>query len=174
LSVLPPRLPPPYAMSGVDRRPPSESTSRKLRALQHSKIEEPLFSSPHEDVRRVGVLSRGTVPRVWLPFLRPLKFPNPWKPISASDALGLRPPELSSPPVIEEPFPTLLSALALSSKTLTASDRRFSGLIPPAEPYPFLLPGCLVQDGTLALLGLSDLPGSPADRTDPGIFSLPG
>jgi len=75
LSVLPPRLPPPYPMSDVDRRPSSESTSRKLLALQHSKIEEPLFSSPLEDVRRVGVLSRGTVPRVWLPFLRPVSSP---------------------------------------------------------------------------------------------------
>jgi hypothetical protein len=75
LSVLPPRLPPPYTMSGVDRRPPSESTSRKLLALRHSKIEEPLLSSPFEDVRRVGVLSRGTVPRVWLPSLRPMSSP---------------------------------------------------------------------------------------------------
>jgi hypothetical protein len=50
LSVLPPRLPPPYSMSGVDRRPPSESTSRKLRTLQHSKIKEPFFASPLEDV----------------------------------------------------------------------------------------------------------------------------
>jgi len=37
-------------MSGVDRRPPSESTSRKLRTLQHSKIREPFFTSPFEDV----------------------------------------------------------------------------------------------------------------------------
>jgi len=57
-------------MGNVDRFPPSKSTSRKLRTLQHLKIKEPFFS-PFRASGKFGSLPRRIVPRVWLPFLRP-------------------------------------------------------------------------------------------------------
>jgi hypothetical protein len=159
-------------MSNVDRPPPSKSTSRKLPALQHLKIGEPLFSLLTERLRSLAFFSEGSHVGFGYPFCDLFQFPNSWKPLSAPHALGLLPSELFSPSVIEKLFPTSLSALALSSKTVMALDRRFSGFLPPMEPYPLLLPGCLVRDGTLALLGLLDVPGSPSEPADPKSVSL--
>jgi len=141
-------------MSNVDRSPPSKSTSRKLLALQHLKIRELLFSPLTERLRSLAFFSEGSYVGFGYPFYDLFQSPNPWKRLPAPHALGLIPSELFSPSVIEKLFPTSLSALALSSKTVTALDRCFSGFLPPMEPYPLLLPGCLVRDGTLALLGL--------------------
>lgn len=55
--------------------------------------------------------------------------------------------------MIEEVFQLPPSALALSSKTFSALNRRFDGLIPRWKPYPSLPPDGLDPVGALALLG---------------------
>jgi len=68
-----------------------------------------------------------------------------------------------------------LSAPALFHKTPSALYRRFSGLIPPGKPSPFVPPGGLARVGGSCSHGLSDLSGSPAadpsrkSSTPPGI-----
>jgi len=85
--------------------------------------------------------------------LSDLKSLNPWKPLSAPHAPGLRPSKLSSSTVIEKVFQLPLSALALSFKTFSALNRRFDGLLSPWKPYPSLQPDGLDPAGALALLG---------------------
>jgi hypothetical protein len=67
---------------------------------------------------------------VWLP--------DPWGPLSAPNALGLRSSEPCSFRVIGKPFRASLSAPALPGKTRMTLPRRFSGLIPPGKPCPSL------------------------------------
>jgi len=94
------------------------------------------FCPPHENSH----------PRVWLPSRRDCPL-VPWKPLSAPNALRLRLPELSSSPVIVEEFPLPSPLPRFPSKPFQACYRRLSGLIPPDQPFPFLLPECLVQVG---------------------------
>jgi len=68
------------------------------------------------------------------------------KPFSAFYALGLRPTKCFSEFLIRRQFPDVLSILALFSKTSSALNRRFNGLIPRSQPYPFALPEGLVLD----------------------------
>lgn len=78
---------------------------------------------------------------------------NPGKRISAPNALGVHPPELSSSPVIERSSRISLSALALSYKTLP-------GLVPTLQRLPptgkavllLLLAEGLIRPGAFALL----------------------
>lgn len=56
---------------------------------------------------------------------------DPREPLSAPNAPGLPLSKLSSSTAIGETFPSHLSALALPSETSSASDRRFSGFLPP-------------------------------------------
>jgi len=87
---------------------------------------------------------------------------HPGGSLSIPNALGLRSSELFSSRVIEKPFQVSLSALALPGKTLTTLPRRFSGLLPPRKPCPFVLPKCLARVGTSCSLELYDLSGSPS------------
>lgn len=129
-------------------------------ALQHVRRKEPFFLHSFQSVRKTFALSSGSLPlRVWLPS-RGSSFPHPGEPFSAPNTRGLRSSELFSFPVIEKPFRASLSALALPSKPLTASDRRFSGFLPPEKPCPSLLPEGLVRVGTSCSLELLDLSGS--------------
>jgi hypothetical protein len=174
LSVLPLRLPPSYrcptSTAGHLRKAPRISSVPF--SIQRSR--NPSFHPPFgRRLRSLARLSEGSHPGL-ATLSATSQSLNPWKPLSAPHARGLRPSELSSPPMIDEPFRTHLSAPAFPPETLTASDRRFSGFLPPVEPYPFLLPEGLVRGGTLALLGLSDFPGSPSDPADPKSVSLPG
>lgn len=68
------------------------------------------------------------------------------KPFSAFYALGLRPTKCFSEFLIRRQFPDVLSILALFFKTSSALNRRFNGLIPRSQPYPFALPEGLVLD----------------------------
>jgi len=79
----------------------------------------------------------------------------PWTSLSTPDALGLRPSELFSSPVIRSPFRVPRSAPALSYKTNPASYRRFSGLLPQKKPCLFSLPGGLDQGEAACSLELS-------------------
>jgi len=67
------------------------------------------------------------------------------------------------------------SASALSCITSAALHRRFSGFLPSGKPYPFLLPGGLVQVGVACSHGLFGFPGflfsSSAQRGS--LFKLP-
>lgn len=77
------------------------------------------------------------------------------KPFSALYALGLRPTKYFSEILIARQFPNAPSALALFSKTSSALDRRFNGLIPRSQPYPFALPEGLVLDRVITSIGFS-------------------
>jgi len=55
-----------------------------------------------------------------------------------------------------------LSAPALCHKTPSALHRRFSGLLPPGKPSPFVPPGGLTRVGGSCSRGLYDLSGAPA------------
>lgn len=85
------------------------------------------------------------------------------KPFSALYALGLRPTKCFSETLIVRQFPNAPSILALSSKTSSALNRRFNGLIPRSQPYPFALPEGLVLDRVITSMSF---PTSKA-------FSLP-
>jgi len=98
------------------------------------------FTLLAKGVRRALLCIPGrTARRVWLPSRRHTPL-NSWKPLSASDALGLHPTELFSSTVVEATFRSILSALALCPETSSALGRRFDGLIPPWKPHPFAQP----------------------------------
>jgi len=88
-----------------------------LSALQHMRTREPHFSPPFEGVPP-ALPCQQEVPLggFGYPFSG-FQFPGPGKPFSAPNALGLRPSELFSGPVIGGPFPDPLSARALFHKT---------------------------------------------------------
>jgi len=98
--------------------------------------------------------------------------PNPWGSFSNPNALGLRSSELCSFQVVEEPSRVLPSALALFDKTLTTLSRRFSGLLPPRKPCPFVLPECLARVGAYCSPELSGLSGSPSIGAHAGSISI--
>lgn len=75
------------------------------------------------------------------------------KPFSALYALGLRPTKCFSGTLVAHQFPDVLSILALCFKTSSALNRRFNGLIPRPQPYPFALPEGLVLDRVNTSLG---------------------
>jgi len=68
------------------------------------RTKEPFFSLLTERLRSLAFLSEGSYVGFGYPFYDRFQFPNPWKPLSASNALGLYPSELCSPPVIEKLF----------------------------------------------------------------------
>lgn len=88
-------------------------------------------------------------------------FLHPWKPISASCAHGLSPSKLFSFQRIETKFPSFLSDLALSSKTLVGLRSVLHRFYPRWKAVLFVRPEGLDQGGGIALLGLTDLSGFP-------------
>lgn len=121
--------------SHADHEPLSRGIRSRTLALQHIRTGSPHFSRSLLRTRPAGVTvpAGGPAPRVWLPSRRCPKLPSPWKPISASNARGLRPSKLCSHPAIEPGFPPDLSAPAFPHETSrpradasAASSRRMS------------------------------------------------
>jgi hypothetical protein len=109
-------------------------------ALQHIRVREPFFSLPCSRKRRrnVALVLRSLTPGFGYPSDEMVWLPDPWGPLSAPNALGLRSSEPCSFRVIGKPFRASLSAPALPGKTRMTLPRRFSGLIPPGKPCPSL------------------------------------
>jgi hypothetical protein len=130
-----------------------ETPRLSFAALQHSQIQEPLFSLL---LRRASEAlcsaSRKTRPQglATLSAARAPEFPEAFFSFRRSWASPFRAfllpgdrPGLSTGP----------SAPALSPETSSALGRRFDGLIPPRKPHPFAQPDRLNPVGALALLG---------------------
>ena len=106
------------------------------------------------------------VPEVSKPLSRKVTLPGFGYPLSASFNARSRESlfQLSTllgfalqsfPPTREstEGFPSVSPLVRSLAKPLRTSQRRFSGFIPPDQPYPFWLPKLLTRVGALALLG---------------------
>jgi len=141
LSVLLLRLPRPPP-SHVDHGPERFVPRISFPALQHFRNQEPFFSLPLSRKRRenVALFPRSLTLGFGYPLDEMAWLPNPWGSLSTPNALGLRSSEPCSSRMVEKPFRAPLSALALSGKTFTTLPRRFSGLLPPGKPCPFLPP----------------------------------
>jgi hypothetical protein len=130
-----------------------ETPRLSFAALQHSQIQEPLFSLlVREASGALCSASRKTRPQglATLSAARAPEFPEAFFSFRRSWASPFRAfllpgdrPGLSTGP----------SAPALSPETSSALGRRFDGLIPPRKPYPFAQPDRLNPVGALALLG---------------------
>jgi hypothetical protein len=151
LSVLPPRWPL-QAPRYVDHTPPTQSTSHELRDPSAYPDENALLFT-HRLMRvQEGLLCLLKVPPSGFGYpLDGLRRPHPGGPLSAPNTPGFRPSELCSFPEIEEPSRILPSALTLPYETAWASYRRFSGLLSPEKPCPFLPPDGLDRVGTKLL-----------------------
>lgn len=100
---------------------------------------------------------------------------DPWKPLSASHALGLSPSKLCSAGELKRKFPFSFSVLALFHQTLPAWYRRFDDFPLTDSRAPHLLPEGLAQGGAIAFMGLYfHLSGSLSRRTVPKSISLFG
>lgn len=119
------------------------------------------------------MLSRSFPLRVWLPS-RGFSLLNPWKPFSASHALGLFPSKLFSTGEWKKKFPFSSFVLALFYQPFPAWYRRFDDFTLTDSRSPHLLPEGLAQVGAVALLGSSDLSGALSRKTVPKSFSLSG
>jgi len=173
LSVLLLRLPrPPRPMSTMIRE---SRTSRKLLCPSACPDSEALFFSlPCSRKRRgtVALIPRSPALGFGYPLGEMVWLPDPWRPLSAPNAPGLRSSEPCSSRAIGKPSRVPLSALALSGKTRTTLPRRFSGLIPPGKPCPSL--SRVFSSGrdrcSPELSGLSGSPsGGPRKRTSPSL-----
>jgi len=105
--------------SYVDRKPLSNSTSRKLRGpTAYPETGTHFCADPFEPAFRKRCPALGkSRRRVWLPSWRVDQPQLPWRPLSASNAHGLRPSELCLLPGDQHGVTTALSAPALSHKT---------------------------------------------------------
>jgi hypothetical protein len=133
-------------------------------ALQHFRIREPFFSLPllWQRRRNVALLLRSLTLGFGYPLNEMVWLSHPRESLSVPNALGLRSSELCSFQVIEKPSQALLSTRALSGKTLPTLPRRFSGLLPPRKPSPFVPPKCLAWVGSFCSLEPFDLSGFPS------------
>jgi hypothetical protein len=105
--------------------------------------------------------------------------PDPWKPLSASDARGLRPSELRSSPAIGKKVSLpLLPPRLFPAKPSRPGSGALGGLIPPKKPCPLLLPWVLTPGRGLVLswasrpFGLSR-PKNPRRGFSPRTSPLP-
>jgi len=123
-------------------------------ALQHIRIWKPFFSLPRSRKRRrtVALILRSLTLGFGYPPDEMVWLPDPWGPLSAPNAPGLRSSEPCSSRVIGKPFRIPLSAPALGRKTRSTLRLRFSGFLPPGKPCPSLHPESLARVGTVALL----------------------
>jgi hypothetical protein len=119
LSVLPTRSPSPYQALLPTRRTLRKTPRLSFFALQHFQIRSPFFSSnrPAGRPKKFATSLGSSTLRVWLPS-RCLQRPNPWKPLSAPNAPGLRPPELFSSRMIDPESPQNLPLLRFPAKLL--------------------------------------------------------
>jgi hypothetical protein len=85
---------------------------------------------------------------------------DPGKPLSAPNALGVHPPELSSSSVIERSSRISLSALALSYKTPKNLVAALQRLDPTEKAVPLIAPEGLVRVGTSCSPGSFNLSGA--------------
>jgi hypothetical protein len=129
LSVLLLRLPRP-SPSHVDHDPKRIVPRVSFVALQHFRTREPFFSLPLSRQRRrnVALFLRSLTRGFGYPFDEMAWLPNPWGSFSTPNARGLRSSELFSFRVIEKPSRALLSALALSGKTIRPCPGASAGL----------------------------------------------
>jgi len=103
LSVFSPRLPPLY-------RCPTSTAVHLPKAPRVSSLPLSISRSKNPSFHPLGRLknsarsSEGSYLGFGYPFYDLVQSLNPWKPLSAPYTLGLLPSELSSPPVIEQPF----------------------------------------------------------------------
>jgi hypothetical protein len=141
--------------SHADHEPLSRGIRFRTSALQHVRIESPLFARSLSGTRPAGFTlpPGGPVLRVWLPSRRRsapqsseacFSFQRSWAlPFEAlfpsRDRAGVSPGPFRS---------------CVSSRNLAASRRRFSGFLPPDELYPSLRPGGLGQVGASCSPGL--------------------
>jgi len=98
---------------------------------------------------------------------------DPWKPLSASNARGLRPSKPFSFPAIRRFFRIAASVPALSSKTFRPWTGASTGCSR-GESRSLVSPGGLDRGRDDALLGFQALSGFRAFRTDPESISLSG
>jgi hypothetical protein len=149
--------------------------AQATRPYSISGIRSPSFHSRVHRKRRgnFALLPRSLTLGFGYPLGEMAWLPKPWGPLSTPNAPGLRSSEPCSFRVIGKSSRTLLSALALSGKTLTTLPRRFSGLLPPRKPCPFVPSGGLVRTGANCSLELSDLSGSPSADPHARSISIP-
>jgi len=173
LSVFPLPRPPSYPRPTSTviraRKAPRVSFS----ALQHFRTRKPFFAlSFWKSVQ--GILPHPLkVPPPGFGYpLDGAKLPNPGGPLSAPNAPGLHPSELSSSIVVPGKFPSPASAPALPCITSAALHRRFS--VSPTMKAVSLLAARRVSPGRNLLLSWAFRPPRlPPHMADPGIFSLP-
>lgn len=94
--------------------------------------------------------------------IRRFQLLTPWKPLSAPNALRLRPSKLCSSHVVDDWFPNRSSALALDYKTSRPCNRASAASSHLRSRAPFCSPEGLAQVRAACFLGLSDLSGFPA------------
>jgi len=110
-------------------------------ALQHTKIQAPFFSLRDPEASDPRCPANQKCHSQGLATLSVVSAClDPWKPLSAPHARGLRPSKLSSSSVILQSVSQLDSALALSSQTCPAWNRSSNGFVSPKKPCPLLLP----------------------------------
>lgn len=134
-------------------------------ALQHIRNEKSFFTARQVFLTCPGewcLHSRKSPLWVWLPTWGVSQLLTPWKPLSAPNALRLRPSKLCSFKVVDEKFPNRLSALALGYKTSRPCNRASASSSHFKSRAPFCFPEGLAQVRTACFLGLSDLSGFPA------------
>jgi len=129
-----------YRASSVDPKaaPPGPSLELSYPSAFGS-LKDPFFHFPfRESVWRGRHLLQRSHPQGLATLSVNVKTFKPWKPFSASHALGLNPSKLCSSTAIEKAFPPFLSALALSPETSSASGRRLERLSPAMEAVPLV------------------------------------
>lgn len=161
-------------MSTMARKKPY--LAQASRPYSISGIRSPSFHFRVHRKRRgnVALLPRSLTLGFGYPLGEMAWLPKPWESLSTPNAPGLRSSEPFSSRVIGRPSRILLSAPALSDKTLTTLPRRSSGLLPPGKPCPFVPSGGLVRTGADCSLELSDLSGSPSHDPHSRSIYIPG
>lgn len=141
-------------MSHVDHEPLKERTSRELYfPSAFPDLSALLFTPPSDEASEKRCPAFQKSRTQGLATLSTVSAPlDPWKPLSAPNAPGIRPSELCSFSMIKSTFPVNSLRSCASLENLPASYRRSSGFLPWKKPCPFSLPGGLVRVGTFALL----------------------
>jgi hypothetical protein len=126
-SVLSPGSPPGKFGPGRLAEPPLQAPCRSVPALQHLRIRRTLLFTSSEASRMCCLTSGKSRPQGLATLSTALSPPNPWKPLSAPNALGLSPSELFSSrvPRKKSPSPLPPSRFPTSPSGLVPAPRRF-------------------------------------------------